>query len=113
MWALNNFEVGFMIHVPNLIHQRFIRIDEFGDFLFKTSDNNAVGHFQTKGMMTVHLISDVLTLVVEDKACSSGMMCSKSSGIKDMIVIDKENFVMLCSIVLNLFVVFELMKLFC
>ena len=64
-------------------------------------------------MVTVHLISNILALIVEDEAGSSRMMCGKSCGIKDMIVIDEENFVILGSIILDLFVVFKLMKLFC
>ena len=61
--------------------------------------------------MSFHLFGDIFALVVEDKTSSSGMMVSKGSHIEDVIIVDQKDFVMFSGIVLNLLLVFELMKL--
>lgn len=61
--------------------------------------------------MAFHLFGDIFALVVEDETGPSGMMLGKSSHVEDVIVVHQEDFVVFGGIVLDLLLVFKLMKL--
>ena len=96
-----------MIHMPNLVSQRFLQANQPFDFLFKRSNGHCVGHSDSKGMVKGKFLLDILEVGVPKKEASSGMVALKRSDIKDEIVMNKNDLSCPLSVLPNLLKVFE------
>lgn len=79
--GIDDFEVGLVVHGPDLAHEGLIRIHHALDLPFKTTHNHGVGHHQGQWVMRFHLLRDVFGAIVEDKTGASRVMVDKCGGI--------------------------------
>ena len=80
-----------MIHVPYLVAQRFLQVDQPLDLLLKGSDCHGVCHGDSERMMEGEFLLDVLEVGVPEKNTSSRMVALKGCHVKDEVIMDENN----------------------
>jgi len=86
MWGFNNFHVRLMINVPNLWHQRQVRLNNSTDILFETTYDHSVGHDERERMVKLHFLVNGSEVLIFEKDTSSGVMTLKASDIEDIVI---------------------------
>jgi hypothetical protein len=86
VWRVDDFEVLLSIEVPYLRKKDFFWIHYSGDLLPKRTDNHAVSHGESEGMMELHILVDCFQIFVSEEYTTSGMMLLKGGYIEYVVV---------------------------
>lgn len=81
-------QVLFMIQLPYLGEECVVRVDESLDILLKGANGHGVGHVDSKRMVKLHLLLDILQIVVFEQECATRMMWREGGSVEDLVLED-------------------------
>lgn len=105
--GIDEFEVGLVVDVPYLGHERTVWLDYPAYLFLEASDDHSVGHDKGEGVMKLHLLLDGLEMFVFEEDASSGVMALEGGYIEDVIVEYEQSFACFLGVAFDLVVVFE------